>query len=108
MPFEKGHKGYGGRKAGSKSRRKYNERPKNTKQTIDRYFGIKEWEKSTSKKILDQDKVDYYINNDLPLDELYDEMKLYDYSWKSGNKRYNLNSQMKAKKDKENGGDENV
>lgn len=104
MPFKKGHSGFsGGRKT-----RKYNERPKNTRQTIDRYYGNKEWEKNTSKTTLDQDEVDYYINNDLPLDELYDKMKLYDYAWRNGNKKYNLNSQMKAKKDKENGGDENV
>lgn len=111
-PFQKGHKGYkgSGRPKDSQNKRKRNERPdpKNTALTIDRYFGNKEWEKATSKKMLDIEQVDYYIYNDLPLDEYYDSIKLYKPSdWKS-KKGYNLNSQAKAKKDKENGGDENV
>lgn len=111
-PFEKGHKGYkgSGRPSGSGNKRKRNERPdpKNRDLTIDRYFGNKEWEKSTSKKTLDIDKMDYYIYNDLPFDEYYDSIKLYKPSdWKS-DKGYNLNSQAKAKKDEDNGRNENV
>jgi hypothetical protein len=34
----------------------------------------KQWDKGTSRKVLDPELVDYYINNDLPLDELFDSL----------------------------------
>ncbi len=72
---------------------------------LDVYRNHHQWDTTKSKRTLDQTEVDYYINNDLDLNELYDNMKLYDYStsssrWKNKN-GCNLNSQMKAKKDKE-------
>ena len=81
-------------------------RKKQKNTSLDTYKGGKVWRKS-SHKMLDIEKIDYYINNDLPLDEYYDSVKLYSYEWKSGSKHYNLNSEMKKKRDKENG-NENV
>ena len=74
-PFEKGHKGYkgSGRPKGSKT--------KNS--SLNTYNLHKEWKKSSLKKTLDIDEVDYYLYNDLPIEELYDEMKLYNYDWKN-------------------------
>jgi len=101
MPFKKGHSGYegGGRKKGTSRGRG---RSKN-KQSLDVYNTTKNWERGSRHKQLDQEKVDYYIYNDLPLEELYDEMKLYDYGWK-GESGSNLNSQAKKKKDNGNEG----
>lgn len=73
--------------------------------SLDVYRGAKQWVKSSLKKSLDPEQVDHYIYNDLPLGELYDDMKLYDYSWKDTKKRYNLN---KKKKEQENGNDKNM
>ena len=92
MPFEKGHKH--GRKPGTK----------NKNSSLDVHRNHHEWERSSLKKTLDPEQVDYYLYNDLDITELYDELKLYNYEWKSGSdkrRQYNLNSRMKAKKDKE-------
>jgi hypothetical protein len=66
MPFKKGENGMGGRPKGIKN-----------KQRLIRY-SPKKWETGNSKQILDQAKIDYYIYNDLPLDEYYDSLKLKD------------------------------
>jgi hypothetical protein len=47
----------------------------------------REWKKNLSSKTLDPAIVDYYIQNDLPLDEYYDSITLYDYEWVNGKKR---------------------
>ena len=69
-------------------------------QTLDIHRNHKKWDKSKSKSTLDIDEIDYYINNDLPLDEYYDSLKLYDYEWKHKKKGYNLNMEMRNKKNK--------
>ena len=56
-------------------KRKTERKKPNTKNrhVIDRYFIQKEWDKSFRHRTLDQDEVDWRINNDLPLDDLIDE-----------------------------------
>ena len=71
------------------------------KETLDIHKSPKQWKKSSLKSSLDQDKVDYYLYNDLDITELYDEMKLYDYGWKNNRRTYNLNSEAKKRKDGE-------
>ena len=78
--FKKGHKSKsGGRPKGSKSTGKY---------SLGTYPINKYWAKQVSSRTLDIDEVDYYLYNDLPIDELYDDLKLKDYLWKNGNKNY--------------------
>ena len=103
MPFKKGHKGMGGgRKKGTKHGEGKN---KNASMDIARY-SPKQWERNATGRTFDIDEVDYYLYNDLDITELMDAKKLPAYEWKSGSEKkrqYNLNSQMKAKRDKENG-----
>ena len=98
MPFAPGHK-----LSGSKNKRKNNSRPskKQKHQTLDIYKGGKEWDKSPSRRTLDQAEVDHYIYNDLDINELYDDLKLYDYSWKDGSsqKREYMKEYQKKKRD---------
>lgn len=74
MPFKKGHKGY--KKPNSYNtdvpRNEFN---KSGRLTLDTYFtSISRFEKKKKgEKLLDQAKVDYYINNDLDLTELLDD-----------------------------------
>ena len=51
--------------------------------SLDIYRNHHRWDTTKSKRTLDPELVDYYIHNDLDLNELYDDMKLYDYegSW---------------------------
>lgn len=81
MPFEKGHKGYGmgGRKANSKHP------DEKGKGALNTYPYHRFWAKKTSNKVMDIEDVDYYLYNDLPLDELYDSMNLKDWKIKKGN-----------------------
>lgn len=86
MPFQKGHNSFP--KGKEKKPRPKNTRPsdsiKENHNVLDIYKGSKEWEKSPSRQTLNQEEVDYYIYNNLDLNELYDELKLYDYRWKEG------------------------
>ena len=43
-------------------------------QSLDVYRNHHQWDTTRSKRTLDQAKVDYYINNDMDLNELYDAM----------------------------------
>lgn len=70
------------------------ERKERTKKnnTLDVYRNHHRWDTTKSKRTLDQAKVEYYIYNDMDLNELYDDMKLYDYDdnrskWKNKNKK---------------------
>ena len=81
MPFKKGQSGNpNGRPKGS--RNKHQKRSgewktaklTNGKQSVSRYIYALEWDKSTRKKIMDQEEIDYRINNDLPLDDLFDKL----------------------------------
>jgi len=102
MAFEKGHKGYGGgRKPGQKTG---TGKKKQKNSSLDVHRNHHQWKKQSLKKSLDIDEVDYYLYNDLPIEELYDELKLYSYDWKAENKRYNLNNQAKRRKDNGNEG----
>ena len=47
---------------------------------LDIYRNHHRWDTTRVKRTLDPELVDYYINNDLDLSELYDDMKLYDYA----------------------------
>ena len=49
-------------------------------QSLDIYRNHHQWDTTRVKRTLDPERVDYYIHNDLDLNELYDSMKLYDYS----------------------------
>lgn len=60
MPFEKGHKGEGGRPKGSKN-----------KQRLIRY-SPKKWEKITPHNVYDPEYIDYLIQNDLDIGEYID------------------------------------
>ena len=44
---------------------------------IDKFSITKEWDTTFRGKTLDPELVDYYINNDLDLTELYDKMRDY-------------------------------
>ena len=70
--------------------------------SLDTYSTKREWDTTQGKKLLDPQIVDYYLYNDLDITEYYDSIKLYSYNWKNGNKvnGYNLNNEMKAKKEK--------
>lgn len=48
--------------------------------SLDIYRSHHQWDTTRGKRTLDQAKVDYYIYNDMDLNELYDNMKLYEYS----------------------------
>ena len=105
MAFKKGHSYRGGRPKGTK-----NGEGKNSSVRMNNYpYQAKQWERHTLYKTYDIEDVDYYIYNDLDITELMDEKKLPAYSWKGGNdenrKQYNLNSKMKAKRDREENGE---
>ena len=55
--------------------------------SLDVYKNHHQWDTTTSRRMLDPSKVDYYINNDLDLNELYDELKIPSYS-NPNNKKY--------------------
>lgn len=46
---------------------------------LDIYRNHHVWDTTKGRRTLDPERVDYYINNDLDLNELYDDMKLYEY-----------------------------
>lgn len=63
MPFEKGHKHSQGPRGPRKK----------SKNSISRYYP-KQWDKSARTLNLDIDEVDYRLYNDLPLDDIIDEI----------------------------------
>ena len=84
--FKKGHKGVGGRKKSNTPPRrnltndnttgKENNKA-NKHATIDKFPITKKWDTSYRGKVLDPELVDYYINNDLDVTELIDDLKEY-------------------------------
>ena len=56
-------------------------KPTNRSKTnkLDVYRNHHVWDTTKGRRTLDPERVDYYINNDLDLNELYDDLKLYDY-----------------------------
>lgn len=88
MPFKKGHNSRGGRPKGKEVRRNLTdnnttgkeykrEGNKNKNGTIDKFPVTKKWDTSYRGKVLDPELVDYYINNDLDVTELIDDLKEY-------------------------------
>ncbi len=83
--FKKGHNGMGGgRKKGKQVKRNLTDNhttgknsSKNKTATIDKFPITKKWDTSYRGKILDPELVDYYINNDLDVTELIDDLKEY-------------------------------
>ena len=49
------------------------------KDRLDIYRNHHVWDTTKGRRTLDPERVDYYINNDLDLNELYDDLKLYEY-----------------------------
>ena len=45
------------------------------RQRLDIYRNHHVWDTTKGRRTLDPERVDYYINNDLDLNELYDDMK---------------------------------
>ena len=62
MPFKKGENGSGGRKKGGKN-----------KQRLIRYKP-KNWTKTTIHNTFDQEEIEHRLNNNLPLDDLFDKL----------------------------------
>ena len=62
MPFKKGENGMGGRPKGSKN-----------KQRLIRYKK-KEWQKTTMHNTFNQEEIEHRLNNNLPLDDLFDKL----------------------------------
>jgi hypothetical protein len=81
-------------------RKVYKKMKKKSNPSLDIYKTTHQWDKTSYRNTLDIDEIDYYINNDLPLDEYYDNVKLYGYGWKE--KGYNLNNEMKKKQQENN------
>ena len=106
MPFKKGHKSKGG---GRPKGVKHGEGKNKNASMNSHNYAPKKWEKNALGKSFDIDEVDYYLYNDLDITELMDAKKLPSYSWKGGQgeyrKQYNLNSKMKAKRDREQNGE---
>ncbi len=50
------------------------------RQRLDIYRNHHVWDTTKGRRTLDPERVDYYINNDLDLNELYDDLKLYNYN----------------------------
>jgi len=75
--FKKGHKGYNKPK---KERHQFRSgewktaRLTSGKQSVSRYIYALEWAKGMSKKTMNQEEVDYRLNNNLPLDDLFDNL----------------------------------
>jgi hypothetical protein len=101
MPFKKGHPGYnkgGYRKKKSTPRRNLSSDNTTGRETmgykqdnaIDKFPITKEWDTSSRYKQLDPELVDYYINNDLDVTELFDNLKSYrtEEEIRSKNKKY--------------------
>lgn len=82
MPFEEGHKSKGGRPKGVKNGEgKFS----NSSLTLNKHsVRKKKWQKP---KYFDQAEIDYYINNDLPLDDYLDSYKLPANKWDKNNKK---------------------
>ena len=59
------------------------------KDRLDIYRNHHVWDTTKGRRTLDPERVDYYINNDLDLNELYDDLKLYEY--KEHNMKYKHN-----------------
>ena len=78
MPFKKGHKGYksGGRPLDSEAKKK--KKPSNTSLDTYRWALRKDWKKQALRRTLDPAEVDYYLYNNLPIDELYEKITYYD------------------------------
>ena len=62
MPFKKGENGMGGRPKGSKN-----------KQRLIRYKK-KEWQRTTMHNTFNQEEIEHRLNNNLPLDDLFDKL----------------------------------
>ena len=82
--FKKGHKGVGGRKKSDTPVRRNltndnttGKKTNNKNGTIDKFPITKKWDTSYRGKVLDPELVDYYINNDLDVTELIDDLKEY-------------------------------
>ena len=102
MPFKKGHNGMGGgRKKGKQNRRNLTDNhttgkgTNNKNGTIDKFQMTKKWDTSYRGKVLDPELVDYYINNDLDVTELIDDLKEYNYDHAEYNREW-----LKRKKNK--------
>ena len=73
----------GGRKKGKQTRRNLTDNhttgkgTNNKNGTIDKFQITKKWDTSYRGKVLDPELVDYYINNDLDVTELIDDLKEY-------------------------------
>ena len=48
-------------------------------QSLDIYRNHHQWDTTRIKRTLDQDKIDWYIYNDLDITEFYNDLKLYNY-----------------------------
>lgn len=84
MPFQKGHKGFG-------RRNKRNKKGNTNSGVLDLYYTSKSRFKKTGKnrKLLDPEEVDYYLNNNMDVTELYGEdedWKISDWYDEDGNK----------------------
>ena len=87
MPFKKGHSGYKGPRSGRKKPPRRNLTSDNTTgreemgykkdNAIDKFPTTKKWDTSARYKQLDPELVDYYINNDMDVTELFDDLKEY-------------------------------
>jgi hypothetical protein len=87
--FKKGHNHKGGRPKGKKPRRNLTDdnttgkhhsskaRGANKNGIVDKFPVTKRWDTTFRGKTLDAELVDYYIMNDLPLDDLFDDIKEY-------------------------------
>lgn len=81
MPFKKGqdrpkewYKKVGRPKKEDPNARKNTSR-KNPNAIIDKYFIHKTWVKQASKKVDNIEDIEYYIYNDIPLEEYYKKLK---------------------------------
>ena len=92
--FKPGHKGYknGGRPRKEESKKK----KKNLNTSLDTYRWAlrKDWEKQAISRTLDPAEVDYYLYNNLPLDELYEKITYYNLHERD----YDKNKNKKNKK----------
>ena len=67
----------GGRPKGAKNKRNNRNSTANTSNgsTLDKYNIRREWEKRLSKRVEDIHDIEYYIYNDIPLEEYYNKIE---------------------------------
>lgn len=83
--FKKGHQGYK-----SKGTKHTKQRKRQANTALDVYKRTtKEWEKKTLRRTIDIEDANHYIYNDLPLDDLYKDIK-YFAKHESGSKNENM------------------